>query len=151
VTTIHLGSGRGTYNEEQAMPKAPEPNTSRKPPVPSDSHADIEDWIRRVMPDLHPIVTRLDELIRQAIPGLQYAIKWKRAYYGLPRLGWVIEMVAYDVSVNVVFFGGAEFEPPPPLGTTGRNRYVKVKTLEEAQGPEMRRWIEEAAHVPGWK
>jgi hypothetical protein len=133
------------------MPKAPESNTPRKPPVPSESHADIEDWIRRVMPDLHPIVTRLDEQICKAIPGLQYAIKWKRAYYGLPRLGWVIEMVAYDVSVNVVFFGGAEFEPPPPLGTTGRIRYVKVKTLEEVEGQEMHRWIEQAAHAPGWK
>ena len=78
------------------------------------------------MPDLHPIVKRLDESIRETIPGLQYAVKWKKAYYGLPELGWIIEMVAYDVSVNVVFFGGAEFDPPPPLGTTERTRYVKV-------------------------
>jgi len=103
------------------------------------------------MPDLHPIVKRLDELVCETIPGLQYAVKWKRAYYGLPRRGWIIEMVAYDVSVNIVFFGGAAFNPPPPLGTTGRTRYVKVKTLEEAQGPEMRKWIAQAAHVPGWK
>jgi len=103
------------------------------------------------MPDLHPIVKRLDELVCETIPGLHYAVKWKRAYYGLPRLGWIIEMVAYDVSVNIVFFGGAAFKPPPPLGTTGRTRYVKVKTLEEAQGPEMRKWIAQAAHVPGWK
>ena len=108
------------------MAKPRKPNAARKPPVPSDSHADIEDWIRRVMPDLHPIVKRLDELIRETIPGLQYAVKWKKAYYGLPELGWIIEMVAYDVSVNVVFFGGAEFDPPPPLGTTERTRYVKV-------------------------
>jgi hypothetical protein len=51
------------------MAKAPKPNSARKPPVPSESRADIEDWIRRVMPDLHPIVTRLDELIRETIPG----------------------------------------------------------------------------------
>jgi len=131
--------------------KARKPNTVRKPPVPSDGHADIEDWIRRVMPDLHPIVKRLDELIRKKLPGLQYAIKWKKAYYGLPELGWIIEMVAYDVSVNVVFFGGADFDPPPPLGTTGRTRYVKLKTLEEMQTPEMHKWIEQAGHVPGWK
>ena len=104
------------------MAKLRKPNTARKPPVPSDSHADIEDWIRRVMPDLHPIVKRLDELIRETIPGLQYAIKWKKA-----------------------------FDPPPPLGTTERTRYVKVKTLEEAQGPEMHKWIEQARRVPGWK
>ena len=126
------------------MQKSRKPNSTRKAPEPSESHADIEDWIRRVMPDLHPIVKRLDGSIRETIPGLQYAVKWKKAYYGLPDLGWIIEMVAYDVSVNVVFFGGADFDPPPPLGTTDRSRYVKVKTLEEAQGPEMQSWIEQA-------
>jgi hypothetical protein len=60
-------------------------------------------------------------------------------------------MVAYDVSMNVVFFGGAELDPPPPLGTTDRSRYVKVKTLEEAHGPEIHEWIEQAGRVPGWK
>jgi hypothetical protein len=103
------------------------------------------------MPDLQPIVTRLDELIRETTPGLQYAIKWKKAYYGLPELGWIIELVAYDVSVNVVFFGGARFDAPPPLGTAGQERYVKVTTLEEAQRPEMHAWIEQAGRVPGWK
>ena len=103
------------------------------------------------MPDLNPIVVRLDEMIRKAVPDSQFAVKWKKAYYGLPELGWIIEMVAYDVSVNVVFFGGAEFDPPPPLGTTDRSRYVKVKTLEEAQGPEMLEWIEQAGRVQGWK
>jgi hypothetical protein len=102
------------------------------------------------MPDLNPIVKRLDETIRQTIDGLQYAVKWKKAYYGLPELGWVIEMVAYDVSVNVVFLGGADFDPPPPLGSNGRDRYVKVTTPEEARAPEMHRWIEQAGRVPGW-
>jgi hypothetical protein len=133
------------------MVKPHKSNSARKPPVPSDGHADIEDWIRRVMPDLHPIVKRLDELISETISGLQYAVKWKKAYYGSPELGWIIEMVAYDVSVNVVFFGGAELDPPPPLGTTDRSRYVKVKTLDEAQGPQMHKWVEQAGRVPGWK
>ena len=131
--------------------KARNPTTTRKPPVPAESHAEIEDWSRHVMPDLHPIVEELDESIRATIPGLQYAVKWKKAYYGLPELGWIIEMVAYDVSVNVVFFGGADFEPPPPLGDTDRTRYVKLTTLEETQKPDLRSWIEQAGRVPGWK
>jgi hypothetical protein len=132
--------------------KARKPITTRKPPVPTESHAEIEDWIRRrVMPDLHPIVEQLDESIRETIPRLRYAIKFRNAYYGLPELGWIIEMAAYDVSVNVVFLGGADFDPPPPLGTTDRSRYVKLTTLEEAQGPEMHKWIEQAGRVPGWK
>ena len=133
------------------MAKARKPNAARRPPVPTDSHAEIEEWARRVMPDLHPIVTRLDALIRETIPGLQYAVKWKKAYYGRPELGWIIEIVAYDVSVNVAFFGGADFDPPPPLGDTDRSRYVKVKTQEEAQRPEMSTWIEQAGRLPGWR
>ena len=131
--------------------KPRQPNTVRKPPVPSESHADIEAWGRRVMPDLQPIVKRLDEMICEAIPGLHYAVKWKRAYYGLREPGWIIEVVAYDVSVNVVFFDGAEFDSPPQLGTTGQTRYVKLKTLEEVESPEMHRWIEQAGRGKGWK
>ncbi|MBV8463802.1 MAG: DUF1801 domain-containing protein [Acidimicrobiales bacterium] len=103
------------------------------------------------MPHLQPIVTRLDESIRMVIPDLQYAVKWKRPYYGRPELGWIIELAAYDVSVNVVFFGGADFDAPPPLGSTDRTRYFKVTRLEEAQLPELHRWIEEAGHTPGWR
>ena len=49
----------------------------------------------------------------------------------------MIEIAAYTVSVNVSFLGGADFDPPPPLGTTDRSRYVKLTTLEEAQAPEI--------------
>jgi hypothetical protein len=105
----------------------------------------------RVMPDLAPIVTAVDEQIRETIAELQYAVKWKRAFYGLPGLGWIVELAAYDVSVNVVFFGGADFDPPPPLGETDRSRYVKITSVEEAEGAEMAGWIVQAAHVKGWQ
>lgn len=133
------------------MSKAPRRSTARKPPEPSTSHDEIEEWIGRVMPDLHPIVRWLDELIRETLPGVHYAIKWKKAYYGLPDLGWVIEMVAYDVSVNVVFLGGADFDTPPPLGEGDRSRYVKIRSLDEARQPELREWVAEAGRVPGWR
>lgn len=124
--------------------------STRKPPEPSDDHAAIDDWMRRAMPDLQPIVKRLDNLIRETLSGLQYALKWKKAYYGLPERGWVIELVAYDVSVNVVFLGGADFDSPPPLGDSGRSRYVKLKSPEELDQPELREWIAAAGRVAGW-
>ena len=125
-------------------------SSTRKPPEPSESHAEIDDWMRRVMPDLNPIVTRLDELIRETHSDLQFAVKWKKAYYGLPDVGWMMEMVAYDVSVNVVFFGGADFDPPPPLGDADRSRYIKLKAMDEVEQPELTSWIEQAGRVPGW-
>lgn len=133
------------------MPKAIRGSAGRRPPVPGASHADIAAWLRAQMPSLQPIVTQLDETIRATIPGLQYAVKWKRPYYGLPERGWIIELAAYDVSVNVVFFGGADFGSPPPLGTADRRRYVKVTTMDEAQRPELREWIKDAGRTPGWR
>jgi len=132
------------------MPKAIKGLAGRKPPEPTADHSDIADWCSRLMPDLQPIVRQLDELIRATLPGLHYAVKGKRPYYGLPKLGWIIEIAAYDVSVNVLFFGGADFESPPPLGTTDRTRYIKVTSLDEAQRPELQKWIEQAGRTPGW-
>lgn len=132
--------------------KTPKPLSTKKAPEPAGSHAAVADWMRqRVMPGLHPMVTRLDQVIRDTIPDLQYAVKWQKAFYGTPERGWVIEMSAYDVSVNLLFFGGADFDPPPPLGTVDRSRYVKLRTLDDAEAPSLRAWIEQAARVPGWK
>ena len=133
------------------MPKAIKGKASRKPPKPATNHSEIDDWVGRQMPHLQPMIKVLDETIRATISGTQYAVKWKRPYYGLPELGWIIERAAYDVSANVVFLGGADFDCPPPLGTTDRARYVKVTTVEEVQGPELRQWIKEASRTPGWR
>lgn len=126
-------------------------NAGRKPPEPSATHSEIDQWFGRLMPDLQPIVKRLDRSIRAAVPGVHYAVKFKRAFYGRPELGWVIEIAPYDVSVNVLFFGGADFKPPPPLGTADRTRYVKVTTLDEARQPQLLDWMEQAGGTLGWK
>ncbi len=133
------------------MAKMPKAGTSRKPPEPSSDHEAIEEWMAGQMPALRPIVERLDALIREKHPDVHYALKWKKAYYGLPDVGWMLELVAYDVSVNIVFFGGAEFDDPPPLGSGDRGRYVKLKSVEEADTPEMAAWIEQAGKAPGWR
>ncbi len=132
------------------MPKAIKGNAGRKPPQPSVDHSDIDEWCRRLMPDLQPLVTELDKLIRATVPNLAYALHRKRAYYGLSGLGWIIEIAAYNISVNVLFLGGADFESPPPLGETDRTRYIKVKSLEEAQRPDLQKWIKQAGSTPGW-
>jgi hypothetical protein len=137
-------------SEEDAVPKDIKGNVGRKPPEPAPNHDDIDDWITQQMRGLQGIVTQLDTLIRATIPDLHYAVKRKRAYYGLAKFGWVIELAAYDVSVNVLFLGGADFDAPPALGTVDRTRYVKVTSLVEVQGPEMRRWVEQAGCTAGW-
>lgn len=125
--------------------------STKTPPEPADSHSVINEWIDRQMPDLQPIIKKLDKMIRDELTDPQYAIKWKKAYYGTPELGWVVEMVAYDVSVNVVFLGGADFDSPPPLGNTDCSRYFKVKSMGELEDSDMASWVKNAATVDGWK
>ena len=74
------------------------PVSTKRPPVPSEDHAEIEAWMDRAMPGLQPLLRRADERIRASLPGLRYAVKWGKAWYWLPEHGWIIEVVAYDVS-----------------------------------------------------
>jgi hypothetical protein len=131
------------------MPKEIKGNPRRKPPEPSASHADVDEWFGLLMPNLQPIVKGLDKSIRSAVSGLHYAVKYRRAFYGLPEQGWIIELAPYDVSVNVLFLGGADFDPAPPLGT-GRTRYVKVTSLQETKQPGLHEWMKQAGQTPGW-
>jgi hypothetical protein len=124
-------------------------DSSRKPPLAGERKT-VEDWIRQQMPSLQPILKHLDKTILESIPGLEFAVKWNKAYYGLPDKGWLIELVAYDVSANVVFLNGEAFEDPPALGE-GRGRYVKLRSVDEAKVPEIKHYIEQAASADGWK
>jgi hypothetical protein len=134
------------------MDKQRKPLSTKKPPVPLHDHQVIEDWIaNRTMPGIQPMVTKIDGLIHDSIPHLQYAIKWGNAFYGTQALGWLIEVAAFAVSANLVFLNGAAFDPPPPLGTGGDTRYLKLKTLDEVDDQLVIDLIKQAGSLPGWK
>lgn len=133
------------------MPKQRSANSTRRPPMPAAGHEVIDAWFDDVMPAIAPVVRAADGLICASIPGLEYAIKWSKAYYGLPELGWLIELAAFHRSANIVFHAGARFDPPPPLGDGPRERYVKLHTVDDLDTPEVRSWILQAAQHPGWR
>lgn len=124
------------------------PLSSKAPPKPGEDHAPIADWIANAKPALNPVVAKLDKMIRHQLDDPRYANKWGKAYYGSPDLGWCIEVVAYDVSVNVVFLNGSRLDSPPELGD--ETRYVKLRTLEDLEAPQLGKWIEQACSTPGW-
>ena len=132
------------------MPKAIKGLAGRIPPVASTDPDAIAQWCGRQMPRIQPLVSQLDDLIRSTVLSLQYAIWRNHAFYGLPKLGWIIEVAPYAVSVNVLFLGGADFATPPPLGTTDRTRYIKVTELDDQRRSELTNWIKLAARTPGW-
>ena len=56
----------------------------------------------------------------------------------------------YDVSVNIVFLGGADLDPPPPQGESDRSRYLKVRSWDEMNKTQVQEWVRQAGSVPGW-
>lgn len=124
------------------------PLSSKKPPVPNEDHQLIEDWIANAKPALNPVVSELDKLIVQELKNPRYAIKWGKAYYGSTQFGWCIELVAYDVSVNVVFLNGDQLDDPPELGN--ETRYVKIRNPEEAKSAQIAEWIKQSCQLSGW-
>lgn len=133
------------------MDKQRKPLSTKKPPIPSNDYKVIEDWMSsRIMPGIQPLVKKIDSLIHDSIPNLQYAIKWGNAYYGTSELGWLLEVAAYDVSANIVFLNGSAFNPQPPLGS-GESRYFKLKRFEELEEKNIARFLKQASHIKGWK
>lgn len=134
----------------RAMPKIIKGFSSRVPPVAGGGHELIEEWLSGVMPAVHPLVAAIDELICETVDGLEFAVKWSKAHYGIPEHGWVIELSAYHRSANVLFFFGSELDPPPPLGEVDTSRYLKLTDVEQVADPQLRTWIAQAATGPGW-
>ncbi|BFP39604.1 hypothetical protein FGF1_04490 [Flavobacteriaceae bacterium GF1] len=134
------------------MEKQRKPLSTKKPPVPSKDYKVIEDWMaNRIMPGIKPMIKKIDSLLHDSIPNLNYAIKWGNAYYGTDELGWLIEIAAYDVSANIVFLNGAAFDPQPPLGTGEETRYFKLRELEEIEEKNIVNFLKLAGQRSGWK
>ena len=134
------------------MEKQRKPLSSKKPPIPSLSHDKIMNWIKNeTMPAMQVLVKRVDELIVQKITNLNYSVKWGKAFYGTPELGWLIEVGAYAKSMNIVFLNGIKFDRKPPLGSDNQTRYIKVSSLDEINDPKVLDYIEQAVTVEGWK
>ena len=134
------------------MTKQRQPLSTKKPPVPSDDHQLIKNWMEdNMMPKMQPLVKRIDDMIHEQIPNLQYAIKWGSLFYGTAEKGWLIEVAAYAVSINLVFLSGADFDPQPPLGNDDRSRYIKLKTESDIDQPAIRQLIEQAHLHDGWQ
>ena len=128
------------------------PLSSKKPPIPVESHEIIKGWMQdNIMPKIYPLVKQIDDMITENIPDLKYSIKWGSIFYGTSNSGWLIEVAAYAVSVNIVFLSGADFDPQPSLGSDDRSRYIKLTSLDDLNNPEIIDFIEQAKGIDGWK
>lgn len=103
------------------------------------------------MPDWKSSVgKRLDELIVQAVPEVEKAVKWNSPLYGMEKDVWFLGFRCFTKYVKVAFFRGALFSPVPPGGSRQKDvRYLDIHEddiLDEAQFLD---WVKQASNLPG--
>jgi hypothetical protein len=96
------------------------------------------------------IAERIDALAEKTLPGLQRAVKWGMAYYGVGG-GWCFSSGAFLGHVKVMFIRGTELKPEPPLTPIGMGkatRGVEPTSVGELDERQLASWMKQAAAMP---
>ena len=94
---------------------------------------------------------RLDELVVEAVPGVNKAVRWNSPFYGTDEHAWFLSFHCFTRYVKVTFFNGAHLDPPPPESSKDSDaRYLHVGEDGIADEAQLRDWIRQSAARPGW-
>ncbi len=111
----------------------------------------FDDLLEITIPEMRPIANRLREIIVGVDPDTVEVVRLgdRAATYGVgPKK--MSEGYSYIIPhknwVNLGFYKGADLPDPAGImeGTGKKLRHVKVRTVEDAERPEIRALIEEA-------
>ncbi len=122
------------------------------PQIPKgDGDEPVQAYIAAMPEWKQEIGRKLDALIVKTVPNVEKAVKWNTPMYGVPGQGFFIAFHVFTHYIKVTFFFGNQLTPIPPVPSKDKHaRYEHIREGEfnEAQ---MKRWIKQAAAIPGWK
>jgi hypothetical protein len=94
---------------------------------------------------------RLDALIVRSVPNVRKAVKWNSPLYGVEGQGWFLAIHVFTRYVKVAFFRGTSLRPLPPGASKGNEtRYIDIHEDDELDEAQMKRWLKQAAALPGF-
>jgi len=100
----------------------------------------------------HDIGRRLDELILEEVPGVHNAVKWNQPLYGTADDSWFLTFRCFTNYVQLSFFRGSSLDPLPEKGSKHPEmRYHDIRRLEDLDEDKIRKWVRQAAELPGEK
>lgn len=138
--------------------KKPAPTTVQllaggNPQIPKgDGDGPVQAYIAAMPGWKHQLGKRLDELIQQAVPDVQKAVRWNSPFYGVAGQGWFVSFHVFNRYVKVTFFAGTALQPIPPGGTvkSGAARWIDIYETDPLDESQFCLWIRQAAVIPGW-
>lgn len=121
------------------------------PQIPKgDGDAPVQAYIDAMPGWKSEVGRKLDDLITCTVPNVRKAVKWNSPFYGAGDDGWFLSFHCFDRYIKVAFFRGQSLDPTPPVSSKNQDtRYVHLEeggTLDKAL---LKRWIEQASHLPG--
>jgi hypothetical protein len=96
------------------------------------------------------IAERIDALAAKTLPGLQRAVKWGIAYYGVDG-GWCFASGGFVGHVKLMFIRGTELKPEPPVTPIGMGkatRGVEPASVDDLDERQAASWMKQAAAMP---
>ena len=100
---------------------------------PVDGDAPVFAYIATLPQPQRSIAERIDAIAARTLPGLQRAVKWGMAYYGLGG-GWCFSSGAFVGHVKLMFIHGTTMQPEPPVTPMGMGkatRGVEIGSLDD--------------------
>ena len=126
----------------------------------------VKTWIDGIKPEHGVMAQKVDSMIKELIPNIQFTTKWHKPsqplgvpFYGLVDKGWMMAMWSFKNEFSVGFIAGTLLDPEPPItkmsGPWNRNsdykaRRIDIKNESEFDENLIRSWIEQAKKLPGW-
>jgi hypothetical protein len=120
------------------------------PQIPKgEGRGPVADYIAAMPGWKRAIGTQLDELIVDAVPDADLAVKWNQPFYGRNGEGWFLSFRCYTDYVQVAFYKGTSLKPMPPKESKHAEvRYLDIREDDELDESRLRSWIEQAAVLP---
>ena len=98
------------------------------------------------------IAERIDALAAETLPGLQRAVKWGIAWYGVGD-GWCFACGGFEGHVKLAFGRGTSLTPVPPASPIGMGkdtRAVELTSLDDLDERQVVSWMQQATALPGF-
>jgi hypothetical protein len=107
----------------------------------------------RMLPEpQRTIAERVDAVAAASVPGLQRAVKWGMAWYGVGD-GWCFSCGGFAGHVKLTFGRGTSLDPEPPVTPIGMgktSRGVEIQSLQTFDEVAAVRWMTQATALPGF-
>lgn len=89
-------------------------NGKASPAKAAEGDQPVFDYIAGLPQPQKAIAERIDALAAKTLPGLQRAVKWGMAYYGVDG-GWCFSSGAFVGQLKLMFIPGTDLKPEPPV------------------------------------